>query len=227
MRFYDRHDAGRQLASRLEHLAGTRPVVLGLPRGGIVVAEPVARRLHAPLEPLLVRKIGAPNHPEYAIGAVAMIDEPVIVVNESTRPANVPHPEAFQHLADIEMAHLRRQQELFRGPGNRTPLRDCCAIIVDDGVATGSTVRAAIGALRQRPIARLVLAVPVGPPRTIDQLRDLVDELHVLNTPPRFFAVGEFYDHFEPTHDDTVIRILAQHGGPVSPKSSLDESTSA
>lgn len=209
MRFYDRQDAGRQLAPLLAHLVDARPVVLGLPRGGIVVAQGVAHHLHAPLEPLLVRKIGAPDHREYAIGAVAVIDEPVIVVNESTRHAYDPQGDTFRRLADRAMQHLRAQQARFETADAHTPLKDRCAIIVDDGVATGSTVRAAIQALRQRPIARLVLAVPVGPPRTIDQLRLLVDELHVLCTPQRFFAVGEFYDDFEPTRDDTVIRILS------------------
>ena len=207
--FRDRREAGRQLAGRLRRYRDQpRTVVLGLPRGGVVPAVEIAAALRLPLDVIIARKIGAPGNPEFAIGAIAeggdaYLNEEGLALSGASR----------EYVAD-EIRHQRdeiaRRQERFRD-GRALSLPDKPTIIlVDDGIATGSTAVAAIRALRHQRVARLVLAIPVAPPDTIAMLRDMVDELVVLSTPLLFWAVGAFYEDFQQVSDDEVCQLLAQ-----------------
>lgn len=209
MRFRDRYDAGRQLASRLvRYRSWPRAVVLGLPRGGVVLAAEIATALDLPLEVLIARKIGAPGNPEFAIGAVAEDGEPYlseegIAVSEAT-------DEYITAEVARQRAEIDRRRQLFRG-GRALALRDnATAILVDDGVATGATLMAGIGALRGLHVGHLVVALPVAPAETADVLRGLVDKLIVISTPRLFGAVGAFYDDFRQVSADEVRRLLGE-----------------
>ena len=208
IRFADRRDAGRQLGERLLPFAYENPLVIGLPRGGVPVAREVARALHAPLDFLAVRKLGAPHNPEYGIGAVAedrvRVIDPEAVAILSLRNAVV------DGIAAHETEELERRVALYRR--DRTPLAVAghTAIVVDDGVATGVTDTAALRAVRRRGPRRLVLAVPVCPPDTERRLREEADEVICLQAPPRFFGVGQFYEDFSQVSDEEVISILAE-----------------
>ena len=212
-RFADRHAAGRELAERLGSLATEEPIVLGLARGGVPVAYEVAQALRAPLDVLVVRKIGAPGNPEYGIGAIAEGD--VRVLNR----------EAVRHLLvsveELEAAIARARAELDarvqRYRGGRPPLevKGRTAIVVDDGLATGGTARAALRAVRAREPRRLVLAVPVGAPESVTSLREEADEVICLLEPELMWAVGLWYEHFEPTSDSEIAELLA--GGAADP----------
>lgn len=209
MRFRDREEAGRLLAERLLHLRNADPVVLALPRGGVPVGAPIAEALDAPLDLLLVRKIGAPFNPEYGIGAVVDGERPEIVLNEEAVralgvPASYIEREGARELQEIE----RRRALYLRG---RPPveLAGRTAIVVDDGIATGGTVRAALQALAKAGAARrIVLAVPVAPADTALALRALCDEAVFLHTPEDFGAVGYFYEDFRQIEDAEVIALL-------------------
>jgi putative phosphoribosyl transferase len=211
MRFKNRADAGRQLAVRLKEYAGRSDVlVLGLPRGGVPVAFEVATALAAPLDVFLVRKLGVPGHPELAMGAIAAGG--VEVLSESLiRDLAVPHA-LIQQVAVRERLELERRDRLFRG-GRKPPLvRDRTVILVDDGLATGSTMEAAITALRQQAPALIVVAVPVGAPDTCDRIRRIADRVVCLQTPEPFNAVGLWYAEFGQTSDEEVTRLLATAG---------------
>ncbi|WP_235907669.1 phosphoribosyltransferase [Siccirubricoccus phaeus] len=205
----DRGEAGRRLAARLLHLKDADPVVYALPRGGLPVAVPVAAALGAPLDLLLVRKIGAPGQPELALGAVVEGEPPQTVVNEDVVemldiPADLVSGQAAEQLAELE----RRRRLWLRGrvpvpPYGRT------AILVDDGVATGATVRAALLALGRAGAARRVLAVPVAPPEVAEALRRDCDEAVFLATPSLFGSVGAFYEDFREIEDGEVAALLA------------------
>jgi putative phosphoribosyl transferase len=203
--FLDRRDAGRRLAQRLAQYRDTKPVVLGLPRGGVPVADEVARALDATLDVMVVRKLGAPGNPEFAIGAIA----PGVTHFERTHidALNVPK-EFVQHAVAREQEELRRREKLFRGGRPAAEVGGKTVILVDDGLATGATVKAAIKSLRAMGPGRIVLAVPIGAPDTVEQLRPLVDELVCLETPAFFRAVGQGYVDFSPTSDRDVERIL-------------------
>lgn len=207
--FRDRREAGRQLIGRLRRYCDQpRTVVLGLPRGGVVPAAEIAAALRLPLDVIIARKIGAPGNTELAIGAIAEGGEAYL--NEEglafTRASREYVAEEIQR-QHIEIA---RRQVRFRD-GRALSLPDKpTVILVDDGVATGSTVIAAIRALRHQRVARLVLAIPVAPPDTVATLRDMVDELVVLSTPLLFWAVGAFYEGFQQVSDDEVCQLLAQ-----------------
>ncbi|MGM9488264.1 phosphoribosyltransferase [Ideonella sp. YS5] len=207
--FEDRADAGRQLGARLAGMELEDPVVLALPRGGVPVAAEVARALKAPLDLVLVRKIGAPGQPELAVAAIADGGEPALEVDESTLAASgatleYVHAQLHDQLQEIE----RRRNLYLRG---RAPLdlKGRTAVLVDDGIATGTTVRAALQALRLRGPRRIVLAVPVAPPQELPALRALVDDLVCLSAPPWFHAVGAHYCDFRQTEDAEVTALMA------------------
>jgi len=208
--FADREDAGRQLAARLEHLRGERPVVLGLPRGGVVVAAEIARALGAPLEALVVRKVGAPFQPELALGAVIDGNPPQLVRNEDLIETLRIDEEYLRQETERQLTEARRRQEAYRRGRPPVDIVGRTVIIVDDGIATGATMKAALTALSQSRVKRLVLAVPVGPPDTISALKGKVDELVYIDAPPHFRAVGAFYGQFTQTTDEEVVALLEE-----------------
>ena len=208
MPFRDRADAGRRLAVRLRHLRGEDVVVLGLPRGGVPVAAEVARVLAAPLDVFVVRKLGMPSQPELAMGAVG--EAGALVVNHGVvRRAHVGEAE-FVEVERRERAEVERRALQFRGDRPRMALEGRTALVVDDGIATGSTARAACRVARAQGAARVVLAAPVCAPDTARALCDEVDELVCLETPRWFSAVGQYYTDFRPTSDDEVAALLQQ-----------------
>jgi putative phosphoribosyl transferase len=206
--FVDRRDAGRRLAERLEHLRSEDPVVLGLPRGGVPVAHEVATALEAPLDVLLVRKIGAPFHPEYGVGAIAEADAR-FVDREAVAMLGI-DPDELERIIAHEQAELERRERLYRGDRPPLPLLGRTAILVDDGVATGGTAIAAARAARLRGAAKVVLAVPVGSPGAAGRFADEVDDFVCLEAPEDFFAVGAYYERFGQTSDDEVRRLLPE-----------------
>lgn len=205
MRFRDRVDAGRVLAARLAPLREADPVVVGLPRGGVPVAAEIADALDAELDVVLVRKIGAPHREELAVGAVG--EDGVTVRNDA-----VLHDLGltWDDLAD-QVAHereeIRRRAAILR-PGPRPDLRDRTVILVDDGIATGATVVAALRILRHLGAARIILAVPVAPPDALRALAPLADEIVCPAAPSHFSAVGQWYDDFTQVPDDQVRKLL-------------------
>ena len=208
MTFNDRCEAGRKLAEALRHYRGKDAVVLALPRGGVPVAAEVAASLDAPLDLLLVRKVGVPWQPELAMGAVIDGDEPITVRNEDIIGlANVTDAD-FEAAAKAELAEIERRRKRYIGERPRPAIKDRVAIIIDDGIATGATVRAAIRGLRRKEPKKIVLAVPVAPPDTVDALRDEVDELVCLEAPEMFRAISLHYREFRQVSDAEVTRIL-------------------
>jgi putative phosphoribosyl transferase len=202
--FRDRTDAGRRLAERLAHLRGADVVVLGLPRGGVPVAYEVARALGAPLDVLVVRKLGVPFQPELGMGAIG--EGGVRVINaEVVRMASV-SPEELDAIEARERAELERRVRRYRGDRPRVPVAGRTAVVVDDGIATGSTARAACRVVRAQGAARVVLAAPVAPPGW-DPEGD-ADEFVCVARPTSFFAIGQFYDDFTQTTDEEVIACL-------------------
>ena len=208
-RFRDRREGGRLLASRLSaYRRRPRAVVLGLPRGGVVPAAVIARTLELPLDVIISRKLHAPGNPELAIGAIAEGGEPYLNA-ESLDVTGASESHIARELAE-QRSEIARRQQLFRGGAPlRLPER-ATAILVDDGIATGSTVVAAIQALRRQAVERIVLAVPVAPPDTVERLRTMVDEVAVLSTPILFWAVGAFYDDFRQVSDAEVRKLLEE-----------------
>lgn len=206
-RFRDRADAGRQLAADLREYAGRDDViVLGLPRGGIPVAYEVARALDVPLDIFLVRKLGVPGHEEYAMGAIA--SGGVRVVNEDvTRELGIGE-EVISRVAAQEQIELERREREYRRDRPEPELRGRTVILVDDGLATGSTMRAAAVALRAHEPAAIVVAVPVAARETCDQFRDVVDDVVCSRMPDPFIAVGLWYEDFGQTSDDEVRELL-------------------
>jgi len=212
--FADRVDAGRRLASRLHSLPSEDLVVLGLPRGGVPVAFEIARALGVPLDIIVVRKLGVPFQPELAMGAIGeggvrILNDQVVKLTGATA-------------AEIDEAQAREETELarraarFRGTRRRVPLAGRTALIVDDGIATGSTVRAACKVARAQGAARVVVATPVAPPDTVASLQDDADEVIALYTPQQFFAIGQFYDDFSQTSDDEVVECLRKSVPPAA-----------
>lgn len=211
-RFTDRRDAGRRLADQLvgyRDLPGV--IVLALPRGGVPVAAEVARGIRAPLDVLVVRKVGVPSQPELAMGAIASIGGVIETVTNDDVLAYSRSGD-FERVAERETVELARRQTAYRGNLPPIEVTGRTVILVDDGLATGVTMRAAIAAVRQASPARLAVGVPVGSPETCDELRALVDELVCLSEPRRFWAVGQAYDDFSQTTDEEVRDILAEHG---------------
>jgi putative phosphoribosyl transferase len=213
MVFADRADAGRRLAARLQHLADEPVVVLGLPRGGVPVAFEVARALGAPLDVIVVRKLGVPFQRELGMGAIG--EDGVRVINhEVVRAAGV----SVQELAAVEArerAEVQRRAWRYRGGRPRQPLGGRVAVVVDDGIATGSTARAACRIARALGAARVVLAVPVAPPGWQDRIGGDADELVCVQTPRDFLAIGQFYADFSQATDDEVVACLRRAATPV------------
>ncbi|TFC25132.1 phosphoribosyltransferase [Cryobacterium sp. TMT1-3] len=208
--FADRADAGRQLAARLTSLRSSDPVVVGLPRGGVPVASEVARALHAPLDVIVVRKLGLPIAPEVAMGAIG--EDGVRVLNDDiVRQVGVSAGK-LRTVEYRERAELEAREALYRGGRRRLDLTGRVVIIVDDGIATGATARVACQVARQRGAARVVMAAPVMPPDA--DLRMGADEIVWVIQPPQFWAVGAHYRDFTPTTDTEVVALLA--AGPVS-----------
>ncbi|HET7746586.1 MAG TPA: phosphoribosyltransferase [Vicinamibacteria bacterium] len=211
MLFRDRRDAGRRLADRLLDYQGRDDVVvLGLPRGGIPVAYEVARRLGARLDVFVVRKLGVPGQEELAMGAIA--SGGVLVVNEEVVAALMLPRRALDAAAAREAVELRRREQLYRGDRAPLDVRGKVVILVDDGLATGSTMRAAVKALRQMEPRSLVVAVPVAAASTCAEFRDEVDAIVCGETPEPFLAVGRFYDDFDQTTDEEVRALLGGGG---------------
>jgi putative phosphoribosyl transferase len=204
--FKDRKEAGQILASRLSKYADQKPIVLGLPRGGVPVAFEVATALHAPLDVFVVRKLGVPGQEELAMGAIAsggvrVLNQPVI---ESLQISD----EAIEAEVLKEQQELERREKLYRGERPELNVRERTVILVDDGIATGSTIKAAIGALKKQKAGRIVAAVPVAPASTIDELRAEVDEVVCVSTPEMFYAISIWYDEFPQTTDEQVRELL-------------------
>ena len=215
--FQDRVDAGKHLADALADYQGQDVLVLGIPRGGVPVAAEVARRLDADLDVVVSRKLGAPIQPELAIGAVTanggrFLNEEII--EELEVPADY-----LERVTAEQRAEAQRRESRFRGPYARRAMQGRTVIIVDDGLATGATMRAAVRSVRQAQPARLIVAVPVGSRQACAALREEADELICLHAPEPFWAVGLYYRHFEPTEDEDVECILqealaSRHGSP-------------
>jgi predicted phosphoribosyltransferase len=205
-RFADRRDAGRRLGRELRSLAEERPLVIGLPRGGVPVAEEVARELNAPLGVFSVRKLGAPHNPEYGIGAIAE-DGSRVFDQEALAVLGVSGG-TLEEIVARETLELRRRVEAYRGEGQPHSFEGRIAIVVDDGVATGVTDTAALRAIRRHRPKRLVLAVPVCAPDSAARLRGEADELVCLLEPPHLQGVGQWYEDFTQVGDDEVIAAL-------------------
>ena len=208
MLFRDRADAGRHLLSRLGAYQGRPDVlVLGLPRGGIPVGYEVARGLGAPLDVFVVRKLGVPGQEELAMGAIATGG--VRVVNRDVVDALHIPPDVLDRAAEAERRELERRERSYRGDRPEPRVEGRTVILVDDGLATGSTMRAAVQALRQQRPARIVVAVPVAASATCEELRREVEDVVCFATPEPFMAVGRFYDDFSQTTDEEVHDLLA------------------
>ncbi|HET9546331.1 MAG TPA: phosphoribosyltransferase family protein [Desertimonas sp.] len=212
MRFADRVDAGRRLAAALDHLRADDVVVLGLPRGGVPVAAEVARALGAPLDVIVVRKLGTPGHEELGMGAIG--EGAVRVLNDEIVRSVGASAEQLAAVETAERAELERRARRFRGDRPRLDLAGKTAVVVDDGIATGSTAIAALQVVRVLGASRVVLATPVAPHGIERRVAPFADELVVLDTPRWFSAVGQFYDDFDQTSDAEVIACLAGRRGP-------------
>lgn len=210
-RFADRRDAGRRLAALLDRLRHESPVVVGIPRGGVPVAAEVARALGAPLDVVLVRKIGAPRNPEYGIGALAEND--VLVIDEESVRRLRLSP------AELDAVVERARRELAERSASRYAKRPRLAVagrtvlLVDDGLATGHSAQAAACSLRERGAARVILAVPVAAPASAHELRQWVDGVVCVQTPAELWAIGLWYEDFSPTSEEEVAALLAEHSG--------------
>jgi putative phosphoribosyl transferase len=208
--FRDRGDAGRQLAAALAPYRESQPVVLALPRGGVPVGFEVAKALSAPLDVLLVRKIGAPGHEELGLGAIVDGHEPQLVLNEDVVRTVAPPPGYIEAEAQRQLAEIERRRQHYVGDRPPIPVDGRLVIIVDDGIATGGTVKAALRGLARHHPARLVLAVPVAPADTLRELEAECDDIVCLATPEPFYAVGPHYRDFRQTEDAEVVRLLAE-----------------
>lgn len=217
MQFEDRRDAGRQLGLRLRELGLPDPVVLALPRGGVPVAAEVAALLKAPLDLVLVRKIGAPGHEELAAGAVVDGAQPELVLNpEVVRSFHIDDAYLSAEQAR-QLAEIDRRRALYLADRPRPRLAGRTAIVVDDGIATGATVRAALHAVRRAEPAELILAVPVAAASVLRRLAAEADRIVCLHAPGDLMSVGQFYQDFHQLDDAEVVAALAQHHGPTPP----------
>jgi putative phosphoribosyl transferase len=208
-RFQDRTEAGQRLATRLAAYANfSNLLVLGLPRGGVPVAYEIATALHAPLDVWLVRKLGVPGQEELAMGAIALGG--VMILNQEIIQAlNIPQ-DAIQRVAEAEQQELERRDRAYRGNRPLPQVQDHTVILVDDGIATSSTLRAAIAALQRQNPRRIVVAAPVAPPSVCDALRNVVDDVVCLSLPEPLQSIGMWYQDFSQTTDEEVRELLKQ-----------------
>lgn len=204
--FHDRRDAGRQLALELERFRDARPLVLALPRGGVPVAFEVARRLEAPLDVFVVRKLGVPGHEELAMGAIAS-GGALVLNREVLQFMHIPL-EIVEDVAQREAAEVIRREGLYRGGAPLASVEGRTVLLVDDGLATGASMRAALSALRMLGPARSVAAVPIAAPTACAELRGMADEVVCAHTPEQFRAVGLWYKNFDQTSDEEVEALL-------------------
>jgi predicted phosphoribosyltransferase len=218
--FADRAAAGRALAPPIARrlLGGARAIVLALPRGGVPVAAQVADALEAPLDVLLVRKLGVPGHEELAFGALATGG--VSVLNERVVEMAELQPDAMRAVAARESVELERRERRYRGDRPPVDVADATVVVVDDGLATGATMRAAVAALRRRGAARIVVAAPVGSPDACDRLAGEADAVVCLRRPRVFRAVGAWYEDFSEVSDAEVAALLATHPSTLAPAGS-------
>jgi putative phosphoribosyl transferase len=206
-RFVDRESAGRALAQKLQHYKGTPDLlIIGLPRGGVVVAFQVALALQAQLDAFIVRKLGAPYQPELAMGAVA--EGGMLLLNDAVVNYLSVSKEFIEETAREQMVEVERRQKLYRGDRAMAKIAGRTVIVVDDGLATGATMKVAVRALKRKEPSKLVIAVPLGAASTCSELKNEADELICLMTPEPFFAVGSWYENFEQTTDQQVRELL-------------------
>ena len=214
MIYENRSDAGKRLARELAGYKSQEPLILALPRGGVPVGAEIAQALDAPLDLILVRKLGVPMQPELAMGAVIDGAEPHVVRNEDII-ALLAMPEAeFEQICARELAEIERRRKLYLADRPRAELRDRIVIVVDDGIATGATVRAALEAIRGKGPGKLVLAVPVAPTSTLQELEGEADEIVCLQRHEPFYAIGLYYTDFHQVTDKEVIGILSRVRAP-------------
>jgi putative phosphoribosyl transferase len=204
--FTDRVDAGRRLASALKDLADKDAIILAIPRGGVVVGYEVAKALDIPLDIIIPRKIGAPSNPELAIGAIT--EDGTLLLDEQLME-RLSVPEAYiQQESEAQKREIQRRLKLYRGALPYPILENRSVIIVDDGIATGSTMKAALASVRNRGAKTVTIAIPVGPTSTIRELKEKADIVVCLRTPEAFYAIGQFYEDFAQTADEEVTRLL-------------------
>ena len=204
--FKDRIDAGQILANKLSKYADQKPLVLGLPRGGVPVAFEVAKALKAPMDVYIVRKLGVPGHEELAMGAIATGD--VRVLNKGVIDALQISKEEIAIETRKEKEELKRRERLYRGGRPPLDVTNRTVLLIDDGIATGSTIKAAIAALKKQKASRIVIGVPVAPPSAIEELKAEVDEVVCVSTPEFFMAISLWYDEFPQTSDEQVRELL-------------------
>ncbi len=211
MPFRNRSEAGQRLAAALAKYRREHVTVLALPRGGVPVAAEIAQALEAPLDLILVRKVGVPFQPELAMGAVVDGSEPVIVRNHDVIALTGISEEEFESVCERELTEIERRRQRYLADRERAPIAGRVVIVIDDGIATGATMRAALQATRQRQPRKLVLAVPVAPSSTLRELQDEADEIICLEDHENFGAIGYFYRDFRQVTDDEVIELLARY----------------
>jgi predicted phosphoribosyltransferase len=214
MIYKNRSDAGKRLARKLAYYQSQDPLILALPRGGLPVAAEIARALNAPLDLVFVRKLGAPGRPELAMGAVIDGPKPYVVRNEDVLSFLPLSEEEFKRICDRELAEIERRRALYLKDRSRADPKDRVVIVVDDGVATGATTRAALRAIRKRSPKKLILAVPVAPQGTLARLEGEADKIVCLQRHEPFYAIGLYYADFHQVSDKEVIDILSKAPAP-------------
>jgi len=214
MIYRNRSDAGKRLALELAGYKSQDPLILALPRGGVPVAAEIAQALDAPLDLILVRKLGAPFEPELAMGAIIDGAEPYVVRNEDVLALIAMSEEEFKRICERELAEIERRRKLYLKDRPRAEPKDRVVIVVDDGVATGATTRAALQAIRKRSPRKLVLAVPVAPTSTLEELSGEADDIVCLQSHEPFYAIGLYYSDFHQVSDKEVIDVLSQVRAP-------------
>ena len=206
--FKDRSEAGQALAKALENFRDDNPIILALPRGGLPLGYEVAKALHAPLDIVLVRKIGTPASPELAAGAVVDGDDPQLVLNENIIEMYNISPEYIEEQKVQKLKEIEHRREMYRSGRPPLSIEGRTIIVIDDGIATGATVRAALKGLRKKNPKKLVLAIPVAPAEILPELDQEIDEVICLQAPSPFYAVGGYYQDFTPVEDQEAIEFL-------------------